>query len=469
MQYNGKMLDLRSFYQATHPSQALVPDDPRDRQYYIDFAPVRGGRAIEKIQNKIAYFSPDDPTCTLFTGYIGSGKSTELLQLKKALEGDGFQVVYFESSDDLELADLDIPDVLLAISRRICDTLDRVEIDKPRGFMVLLQGAAKILQTEFDLTQVELGIPEKVGIPGGLKFTADDGGKVSLGFGIGQITAKAKSDPSVREKLNQYLAPRTIKLLEMVNKEILEPAIAKLKEQGKKGLVTIVDNLDRIESRSKIPGRPQPEYIFVDRGEYLAKLRCHTIYTMPLSLKFSNDYGILTQRFDDPKVLPMIPVYRADGSDRQDSMKLLRNMVLARAFPELSPDLEETACDRAIAEIFDSRETLDRLCRISGGHVRDLLRLLHTWIEEEMSLPLTRETLEGVIGNFRNEMILPISDTEWKLLRKVRRTKKVSDGEGYQQLIRSRFAFEYREDGKSWFDVNPILAEAEELQQEEDI
>jgi hypothetical protein len=109
-------------------------------------------------------------------------------------------------------------------------------------------------------------------------------------------------------------------------------------------------------------------------------------------------------------------------------------MVLARAFPDLD---EDKRLDK-ITEIFDSPQTLDRLCSVSGGHVRDLLRLLNTWIKKGRQLPLSRETLEDVIRSRRNEMTMPISDEEWELLRQVRQRKKVSDDQGYQKLIRSR-------------------------------
>jgi hypothetical protein len=140
-------------------------------------------------------------------------------------------------------------------------------------------------------------------------------------------------------------------------------------------------------------------------------------------------------------------------------MALLRQMVLARAFP----DLDKPERLNQITDLFDSPKTLDRLCRISGGHVRDLLRLLHTWIEEEMGLPLSRDTLEEVIRACRNEMKRPISDAEWELLRQVQQRKDVTDDQGYQKLIRSRLVFEYRDKGECWFEVNPILAEGKEL------
>ncbi|NMG07870.1 AAA family ATPase [Brasilonema sp. UFV-L1] len=448
------IIDLRKFFEATDPSRTLVINNTQDKKYYIDFSSVRGGDIISKLKQKITYFKPDDPTCTLFTGHIGCGKSTELRRLQLELEADGFCVIYFESSEDLEMTDVDIADVLLAIARRVSQSLEKLNLAEPSRLKELLLGAIKVLNA--DVTGVKLKVPN-VGDFG----VSSEKEKFTLAFGIGEITTKAKSDATLRERLNQYLGPQKIKLLDAINKELLEPAIAKLKQQGKKGLVVIVDNLDRIDNRPKAWGRPQQEYLFVDQGEYLTKLNCHVVYTMPLSLKFSNDYGTLTQRFlEDPRVLPMVPVQWSDGSVHEEGMMLMQQMVLARAYPDLRSDQRLSN----ITFIFDRKATLEYLCRMSGGHVRDLLRLLNTWIMEEMSLPLTRDTLDTVIRARRNEMVLPISDDEWGLLRRVKETKKVSDDQGYQKLIRSRFVFEYRDRGESWFEVNPILAQARELQ-----
>jgi hypothetical protein len=446
-------VDLRKFFQATDPGKTLFVEDPEDKKLYIDFSSVRGGKIIEELKDNITFFSPDDPTCVLFTGHIGCGKSTELLRLKLELEQEGFHVVYFESSEDLEMADVDIGDVLLAIARRVSQSLDKIALEEPSRLKEFLQGAVKVLNSE--VTGVKFKVPG-VGDVG----ANSEKEKFSLSLGIGEITTKVKNDATLREKLNQYLGPQKTQLLEAINKELLEPAIAKLKQLGKNGLVVIVDNLDRIDNRQKAWGRPQQEYLFVDQGESLTKLRCHLVYTMPLALKFSNDYGNLTQRFsEDPKVLPMVPVQLTDGSKCEAGIALLRQMVLARAFP----DLDEDQRLNKITEIFDSPESLDRLCCVSGGHVRDLLRLLNTWIKKGRQLPLSRETLEEVIRSRRNEMTMPISDDEWELLRQVQQRKKVSDDQGYQKLIRSRLVFEYRDKGESWFDINPILAEAKEL------
>ncbi|MDY6939760.1 MAG: AAA family ATPase [Cyanobacteriota bacterium] len=470
-------IDVREFFRATNPSRTLAADNEEDRKFYIDFSSVRGGQIIEELEQNITFFSPDEPTCELFTGHIGCGKSTELRRLAAELEHEGFHVVYFESSQDLEMGDVDVGDILLAIARRVSESIEELEqfhLEQPRGLQSLLRGAARLLQTEIDLS-AEVGVPgfgqvsastdgsfsAEVGVPGFGQVAASDAEGLSVvALGIGKITAKAKNSPELRSKLREYLEPRTSSLIDAINQELIEPAKEKLKEYGKKGLVAIVDNLDRVESRQKPWGRSQPEYLFVDRGEQLCQLNCHVVYTMPLSLLFSNDLSRLTSRFGvDPKVLPMVPVETRDGSECADGMKRMRQMALARAFPN---DSDEARLAR-IPEIFDRPETLDRLCRISGGHVREFLRLLNDWIKKDRQFPLSADGLEKVIKARRNQMTLAVSDDERQLLDRVKERKRVTGDDGYEVLIRSMFVYEYRDSEGSWFDVNPILESADRL------
>jgi len=468
-------LDLREFFQATNPDKTLFVDNAaKDQNYYIDFSPVRGGHAIKELSNQIAFWSPDTPTCQLFTGHVGCGKSTELLQLKAQLEREGFHIVYFESSKNLEMADVDVSDILLAIAARVSQSLDTIEQDCSQNPQAILKQVAKLLQTEIELT-AEASVPGlgnvaastegdfsvNVGIPGvgEVKVNREEGLSFVAPL-IGKITAKAKASPEFRNKLRGYLEPRTNGILDAINSELIEPGIKTLKDYGKKGLVVIVDNLDRIDSSVKPWGRNQQEYLFVDRGEQLRSLNCHLIYTMPLALRFSNEFGPLTQRFKNPTVLPMVLVQLRDGRESEQGMALLRQMVLARAFP----DLKAQQRLHKITEIFDTPETLDRLCRISGGHVRNLLRLLNNAIQTEMGLPISLDSLDKVILDYKNALKLAVDDHEWALLRRVAKEKKVTGDDGYEKLIRSMFVYEYQDRQGSWFVINPVLAEAEEFQ-----
>jgi hypothetical protein len=447
-------VDYKKFFKATDPSKTLLADSAEDKKYYIDFSTVRGGQVVEDLKDNISLFSDGQPTCQLFTGHIGCGKSTEILQLKQQLEREGFHVVYFESSQDMEMGDVDLSDILLAIARRVVESLEAIKVKtEAKGFRAMLNGAVKILNTEIELSA-------EADVPGIGKVEASTSGEFSLSLGIGKISAKTKDSPDMRSKLRGYMEPKTNGLLDLINNEILIPAIADLKKLGKEGVVVIVDNLDRVDDSPKPWGRPQTEYLFVDRAEQLRKLQCHVVYTMPLALRFSRDYGTLTARFmTDPIVLPMVPVVRRDGSNHEEGLALLRQMILARVLPD-STEIERL---NAVNEIFENMQTLDRLCFASGGHVRNIMRLLNDALRKQRGLPVTMEVLEDTIRKRRNELVLSIDDNEWRLLRQVNSTKKVVGDTGYQTLIRSMYVYEYQDEDGSWFEVNPVLATAQEF------
>ncbi|MEL6763289.1 MAG: ATP-binding protein, partial [Cyanobacteria bacterium J06607_6] len=265
----------------------------------------------------------------------------------------------------------------------------------------------------------------------------------------------------LRSQLHQYLEPRTKNILDAINQELLDPAIAQLKAQGKAGLVAIVDNLDRVFPNPKPSGRFQPEYLFVDRGEQLKRLNCHVLYTIPLSLAFSNDLPILINRFGvRPSVLTMVPTHNISGQINDVSLGKLRQMVLARAYPELS------AGDRLaqITQVFDTPDTLDRLCMVSGGHMRSVLRYIYGCLRKQ-SPPLSRATLEQVIRDERNDMLALIDTDEWQLLFRAVKNRTLQGDNDYNSLLRNLFLYEYRDDRGRWVDINPVLAETEVYQQ----
>ena len=433
-------IDLPRFYKACNPSKPLMMGKSEDRQYYIDFSSVRGSKIIESLKRTITLIAPDEPTCQLFTGHIGCGKSTELFKLKTELEQSGFHVVYFESSQDLDMADVDVTDILLSIAGQVSESLEKIKIKlKPSYFANLFHEIGDFLQTPMEFeTEAELSL------------------------GIGKITAKTKESPKLRRRLREYLEPRTAGILESINKEILDRATAELKRRNQAGLVVIVDNLDRLDIRTLPSGRTQPEYLFVDRGEQLRKLNCHLVYTIPLSLIFSNDCETLKNRLGGgipPTILPMVPIRRRDGSECEEGMALLRKMVIARAFP--SEPMEKQL--ELITEVFDAPETLDRLCRISGGHVRNLMGLLFGCLRHE-NPPISRECLESVIRENRDYLTSSIDEDEWKLLFQVVQNQTVRGDVEYTTLLRSMFVFEYRDKEGCWFGINPALQETQQFQ-----
>lgn len=159
-------------------------------------------------------------------------------------------------------------------------------------------------------------------------------------------------------------------------------------------------------------------------------------------------------------VLPMVPIRLRDGNECQVGMAQLRQMALARAFPNATPE-ERLA---GLTEVFDSPDILDQLCIASGGHVRNLLSLLFACLRKRKSLPITQDSLNLAIQQARDDLTATIDGDEWALLKQVTTQKKVNGEDECQALLRSLFVFEYRNDADGrWFDINPVLAGAREL------
>ncbi|MDJ0708236.1 MAG: AAA family ATPase [Leptolyngbyaceae cyanobacterium MO_188.B28] len=455
-------LSVSQLFRVCNPSKTLDLSKPEDAQYYIDFSEVRGSDVVNELRRTIV-LSEDEPTCQLFTGHIGCGKSTELSRLKMTLEKQGYHVVYFESSEDLDMADVDISDILLAIARQVSRSLEDTKIRlEPTRFQRLLQGTVALLNSE--VTGFKLKLPEVQVAGSGMKLTEEVGlteseGEYSLSFGIGQLTTRAKDSKDIRTLLRQHLEPRVNIILEALNRELIGPAQQQLAQRGKAGLVVMIDNLDRIDNKPKLQERRQPEYLFVDRGDQLKQLQCHIVYTIPLILAFSNEKENLINRFgSEPQILPMVRTYNRNGDLCPEGLSALRQMVLSRAFPGQTLEAQLAT----LSAVVDGQGTLDTLCLISGGHVRNLLVLLHSCLKKA-DPPVSKRLLDRVISQRRSEISKTITADEWRLLRQVQQDKAVQGEEEYQTLLRSLFVFEYRDEDQSWFDLNPLLLEAEAL------
>ena len=441
-------LDIKKLREAINPIKPLFKENvQQDEKYYIDFSPVRGAELVEELKKNIVQ-SPQ-PTYQLFTGHIGCGKSTELRRLKAKLQKENYHVVYFDYLNELELEHVDLGDILLRIASQVSDSLKAVNITvQATGFRQIIQNIANVLR--INLKSFEISVP-------GIDKVTVKNGEWSIPIGIAKITIEAKKDRSILDLLKKDLELQVNKILNKINQELILPAIEQLQNNGKQGLVVIVDNFEKIETYWTIS---QQEHLFIDQYHILQGLECHMVYTMPLELMFSSSVGPL-RNYWQPKILPMVPVKLDDGSDCKEGRALLRQMVLARAFPELKPNerLEK------IAEMFDEPQTLDRLCYVSGGHPRNLLKLLLNCIFNQDKTPISSETLEKVIAEECSSQEKGVEENDWNLIYQVYKNKGVGGNEKYSILIRTLLVYEYQLKQKSWFDINPILAEAEHFKQ----
>lgn len=427
---------IANIYNAFDPFRPLQPGDPM----YVDCRQVRGDEDIFRELGKKILRSHQS-TCQLYTGHRGVGKSTELLRLRAYLAERGCSVVYFAADqEDIDPEDAQYTDILLACTRHILEELKNQASPKP--LLDWLKGRWEELK-DLALTEVSLD-------------------SVSLEVAISQfakLTANLKKVPSTREKIRKLVDIHSIALIDALNEFITE---AKGKIGGSK-LIVVADNLDRIVPVSRADGRSNHDEIFLDRSGQLRALQCHVIYTVPISMVYSNRATGLRDNYGDCQVLPMIMVRTQDEKVYEPGLSKLKELIGKR----VSQFAPKAALD---TEIFNQSETIERLCLASGGHVREVMQLVQTSLDWTDDLPISAEAVQRAITYARNNYRNAVDAEDWQKLAEVSASKRIINDKDYRNLLFNRCLLEYRcLDSKGeiqrWHDAHPLIKEIDEFRE----
>ncbi|PZV12080.1 MAG: pilus assembly protein PilB [Leptolyngbya sp.] len=428
---------LRSIYNAFDPFEPLKAGDP----VYVNCSAVRGEENIlVDVGRQITY--SDRITHQLYTGHRGAGKSTELLRLKDALEKDGYRVVYFAAEEaDIDPEDAQYTDILLACTRNLLKDL--------QGNQQPIQQWLQSRKTELvDAMQSEVGFDS-----------------INAEVPFSKLTTTLKVSPTARAQIRKIVEPHTPSLIEALNRFITE-AIAQTPQRTTHKLVLIVDSLDRIPPILRENEPSNHEQIFVDRSEQLKMLDCHIIYTVPISLVYSGRAPDLRDIYDaEIQVLPMVMVRDQAGQVCEPGLAIMRELVRQRVFhaEAVSAGLQ------LVGDIFADGETLNQLCLMSGGHMRNLMLMAQEAIKQTTALPIGKKAVRLAITKARNTYRNAVYDNQWGLLARVWQTKEILNDEAHRDLLFNRCILEYRyldSEGEivCWRDVHPLLHGVKEFQ-----
>lgn len=110
-------------------------------------------------------------------------------------------------------------------------------------------------------------------------------------------------------------------------------------------------------------------------------------------------------------------VKTTDGEIYQPGLKKVKE-VISKRVRQIAPELSLEK------DIFDSPNTLERLCLMSGGHVRNLLLLTQDAIGRTEELPITENAVRRAITQARDTYRRTVENSQWSLLAEVSRSKK---------------------------------------------
>ena len=289
---------------------------------------------------------------------------------------------------------------------------------------------------------------ENVSVGGALKAT----GKAEVSGGIPGLlklmvglksTLKTSADKkeTLRTKIDQGITGFLNELNDIINH-----LQTQLRDQGRKGLVLIMDSLDRIIPKPSPDGRGNTHTdLFLDHADHLQAPRCHVVYTVPISIYFEQN---LTTRYSMPLILPMVKIRERGGSECDSALAAMEEAVQRRMNVET---------------LFENPADVRRLCLASGGHIRDLMHLLRTacdYSDEQISTATVDRAIQVLTNNYDRL----VKDADLPNLVRVYREKRLPSDREYAMLPYHLLVLEYRNGGQ-WADVHPAVQRTPKFQE----
>jgi hypothetical protein len=377
------------------------------------------------------------------TGHRGCGKSTELLRLEQDLSGRFFPLHFYATEEEV-LPDYDYADLFLWLTDELLRRFQGQGISLDPGLAEdVALWFAKITVGDVDSVKKEIDLAAEAEAKG--KWGA-------LGFSVG-ILARLKSrilgSHEARREIRRELQSYSTELIRRFNL-LLDNAHQALRNASKPAnLLMVVDNLDRLSP-------PVASNLFFDNGEMLKLPRAHVIYTVPIATVLApRNVGTV---FEHQFTLPMVKVRQRDGKPFAEGIRALTELLAARI------DLDA---------IFGSKGVVRKLVEMSGGSVRDLMRLvdlaqLIARADEQELIDM--DSAKRSIAKLRlyfEQLLVPAASYFPRLARIHQRKDDGSqvgeDSEEIQkdrdflsQLLFNGSILEYN-GGESWYDVHPIV------------
>jgi len=263
-----------------------------------------------------------EPVKLLFTGHVGSGKSTELNKLTEELRNQFF-IVPFAAQKSLPIAEISYVDVLLGMA----SALFRLATERE----VIARAPAQIVADFWDdisrfFENVIFGKTPYRTPPPNLELSA------KVNFLAGELQAKFTSEGSTRANIRQRVEARLSELIDKIN--LLS---GEIRIRYKRPVLIVVEGTDKTDlSRARD--------LFLGHSTSLTDLHTSVIYTFPIGLRYSPDFGLIRTNFNEHFLLPNMRVAQRDGQhDREGIAKSLTGNNLV-TYSERAFAVESCSC-----------------------------------------------------------------------------------------------------------------------------
>lgn len=409
------------FIQAVQNTEPLDIAQAQDKGRYV--AHLQGPRdALGRLKAEISHREGDG--VYLFTGQIGSGKSTELLRLKSELQGPQCKVYYCDLEDWLNLnAPIDLASMLLALVASWVEAVGSIHgkrspVERLTDFLT---------RTNITLTGINLG-----------------GG---MGEAKAQLQLALKTDEAFRARLETAIKDNVGSFVRQAH-TFVSALVADICPQHEK-CVLIADSLEKIrgygDEATKVYETVQR--LFLSEGTALRLPGVHVVYSVSPFLLAQN---------------PQLPSILGQG--------VVVNMPSVHVFQKRSDVLDAEGIKQMTALValrypqwqnFIAPDLLADLIRDCGGDLRDYLRAIKVVLLEQDADPATtREALMDVVrSQISPPRLVPSAHIAWMARLERSHDPELDDkvdNAVFQRYLATKHILAYL-NGDAWYAIHPLL------------
>ncbi|MFQ5614611.1 MAG: hypothetical protein ACE5H9_21015 [Anaerolineae bacterium] len=410
-----KAQNLPEVIRAFDPLHPLVGQQLKD--WYVD----RPGNPLERMKIYLQGLGlANEPAKILFTGHMGSGKSTTLNKLAEEVKRQFF-IVPLDVRQFTSLADLTYIDLILGLATSLFKRATESD--------VLAKAPAQIAGDIWD--DLSRFIEQVIFGPASFRPPAPEA-EVSAKVNLLAVEFQSKfaREAATRGEIRKRTEPRLTELHDKINH------IADLVAVNyKRPVLFFVENTDK-------PDLNRARDIFLGHTYTLTAFRASAIYTFPIGLRYSAaDFNLIRDHFTETFVLPNFKVTNRDERPNPAGLEHLRKTLAVRMEEGLLSD-----------------EARDRIMRASGGLMRSLIQLVRRSAVNAMAAGnavISMENAEAAISEERANFIAGLSRDDYPVLLERHRDKQLSADEAVLRLLQTRALLEYA-NLDPWCDVHPI-------------
>jgi hypothetical protein len=390
------------------------------RAYYVERpeSPVRKLKAMVEASGPAWH--------ALYLGQQKSGKTTELLRLAHELK-DEFFVVFISVTRELEPSDVKPLDLLLIMATKLADEALSKRVDVGKDIQQDLQDWLVQVSGETFLTAVK----EK---------QLAGGAGVKLKPLIFELDAGFKTSAVIRDEVRKKLEPRVADLVQR-----FDTLCDKVEQQTGRPPLVLIDDLEKIDLKAQ-------ENVFFSHVATVTRPNCRIIYGASKSLCYLPLWSRLRGSYDACEELRSVRTVNRDGTENQDGLNLLREIIL----------------QRVDARLFAAK-ALDKLIRVGNGIFADLLEAaraacLDAKIEGKPAI--TWDMVDRHFVSLSSQFSRMIPPGAYATLASIHNSRSADPSEMLSKLLFMQAVIEYEDEKGVYYDVHPAVAELLKLRQQ---